>query len=154
TGPTRRRRSWRASRPSCKSTWSATASSACPRCDARRRTLMKTVFRLLACGGAVGGPLLAAVYLARGRHGWAGRSSLLTEFVEHQRRADELDDQRAEVVRRGEVMAAAVQEVIAGRLTLREAAACFRAKICDLARENPDFQWETFRRAYAGASDE
>src|SRR5262249_33796987 len=71
-------------------------------------------------------------------------------LVEQQRRADELEDQLADAVRRSEATEAAVKEVIAGRLTLREAAARFRA----LAKENPDFQWETFRRTYPGASDE
>src|SRR5262249_29873942 len=116
---------------------------------------MRTVLRLLAGGGAVVALPLAVVYLScngpdPGAADEEGGRSFWEEAQQEQRHGEELETRLAGAVRRNEVMAAAVQDVIAARLTLGEAAACFRV----LARENPDFPWELFRRDYAGASDE
>src|SRR5262245_54242584 len=115
---------------------------------------MKSTIQLLLCAGALAALALVGVQLmpegsSETIPGGRGGPGPLLVLVEQQRRADELGDRLADAVRRWEVTEAAVKEVIAGRLTLREAAACFRT----LTRENPDFQRENFRRTYAGASD-
>src|SRR5262249_26386093 len=121
----------------------------------KERAVGRPFIRLLAGGGAAVLLLIAVAYLScngpdPGAADEGGEPSFWDEAQQEQRRGEELDARLADAVRRSEVTMATGAGVIAGRLTLREAAARYRA----LARGNPDFPWETFRRTYAGASDE
>ena len=69
--------------------------------------------------------------------------------MEEQHRDDSLEGRLADAFRRSERRQALARELLAGRLTLREAAARSRA----LAEADPDFRWYVFRQTYAGASD-
>src|SRR5262249_12879916 len=102
----------------------------------KERAVGRPLVRLLAVGGAAILLLIAVAYLScngpdPGAADEGGEPSLWDEAQQEQRRGEELDARLAGAVRRAEVMVATVNEVIAGRLTLREAAARFRA----LARE-------------------
>ena len=116
---------------------------------------MKTALRLLACGGAVLVPFLAVAGLTCNQIRWSGPGGrhgldLLKEVQEQQRRSDDLDDVMAAVVRRRALKQAVVEELLAGRITLRAAAARFRA----INEAAAAFPWDEFRRAYPGSTDE
>src|SRR5262245_25732194 len=103
---------------------------------------MKPSIRLVASGGTLAILVVSfAALICNGRDGstmdWGGVRLSLRQTREGQRRSEQLDDRRADVLRRLVLKEATEKEVIAGRLTLREAAARFRA----LARESPDFVW-------------
>src|SRR5262249_40138937 len=121
----------------------------------RERAVGRPFVRLLAGGGAAALLFIAVTYLIcngpdPGAADEGGGLSFWDEAQPEQRRGEELDRRLDDGVGRWEGRETAVQKVLAGRLTLGEAAACFRT----LARENPDFRSEPFRRTYAGASDE
>src|SRR5262249_23106359 len=121
----------------------------------KERSVGRPLVRLLVGGGAAILLLIAVAYLSSngpdpGAADEGGEPSFWDEAQQEQIRREELDARLADAVRRAEVTVATVEGVIAGRLTLREAAARYRA----LARGNPDFPWETFHRTYAGASEE
>jgi hypothetical protein len=66
------------------------------------------------------------------------------------REGDRLDEAMRLIVRREEAKMGVVRDLLAGRLTLRQAAALFR----DLDQGPPAFNWEEFRRAYPCDTDE
>jgi hypothetical protein len=66
------------------------------------------------------------------------------------REGDRIDEALRLIVRREEAKKGVVRDLLAGRLTLRQAAALFR----DLDRGPPAFNWEEFRRAYPCDTDE
>src|SRR5262249_25337141 len=118
-------------------------------------TMMKPVLRLLPCGGAIVVPLLATAYLTCHERGWPSAGGLgvrevLQRLPEEWSRRDELQAQQAESLRRNALREEAVAALVAGRMTLLEAAARYRA----LAQETPGYHWEQFRLGYPGASDE
>src|SRR5262245_60333823 len=99
---------------------------------------MKSVLRLLACGGAVVGLLLTVACLTCNESGgpgarWPGGANPFRRLVEEWRRTDELEGQRAEGLGRLALLKETMNELIADRITLREAAARSRT----LARETP-----------------
>lgn len=95
------------------------------------------------------GLLVAATLLALGRRlGSPGRIWQDSDGPD-ERRARALEQQRAAVVRRTNRKAQVTRAVVAGRLSLLEAAACFRA----LELEPPAFDWALFRAAWPGDSD-
>jgi hypothetical protein len=114
---------------------------------------MKPPLGLLTWGGVLAALALAVAYQACKVWpgvAWPGGANSIRRIVDEQRRADKLEVQLANVVRRGARRRETVQELIAGRRTLREAAARSQA----LAREDPDFPWDMFRREYPGRTDE
>jgi hypothetical protein len=72
------------------------------------------------------------------------------DLAEAQRRSESLDHALQDTARRLEAKEALARALAAGRVTLLEAAARLR----DLDRGKPDFNWEEFRRAFRGASDD
>jgi hypothetical protein len=90
----------------------------------------------------------AVVLLARE---WADSlRSQQDALAEEVRRGAEMDQRGRGFARRLEEKERLVQELLAGQLTLLEAAAYFRA----LDQAPPEFYWEAFRAAHAGDSDE
>jgi len=71
-------------------------------------------------------------------------------LAEEQCRSEVLDGVGRDVRRRSEAKAAVVWALIDGHLTLFEAA----ARVRDLDRASPNFQWSEFRRFFKGDSDE
>ncbi len=100
---------------------------------------------LLALGGL--GYLCLAPQTVSVLTGGAAREATEPDTV---RRQSELEQRWEEVTARTEARQRLVREVIAGRLALAEAAARFQE--LDLASGN--FNWDRFRAAMPGASDE
>src|SRR5262245_5022796 len=81
---------------------------------------------------------------------WLGVHPPWDELGEEQRRTDELESRLVEVTQSMTSQDEVLQELVARRITLREAAARFRA----LARQTRSFSWELFRLTYPGRTDE
>jgi hypothetical protein len=115
---------------------------------------MKPHFRLVCClaglllvGIGVGCPYLREAFKVVNEQYDAAGS--WREWQSARRRSEELDAQRERLRHWQEGKREAVRAVIAGRMTLLEAAARFR----ELDRQLPEFKWDLFRRAYPGSSD-
>jgi hypothetical protein len=72
------------------------------------------------------------------------------QLVEEAERSQDLEDARAAVEGRVQAKAAIAEDLVAGRLTLLQAAARFR----DLNSRPPRFHWDRFRLAYPGTTDD
>ena len=107
--------------------------------------------RVLAFGcSALLGVVLYSGFLVRGLAAEAGAPA-----AAESERAAEAEGERLEALSRGarrrlDAKAGVILEVLQGRLTLPEAAARFR----DLNDQLPAFNWEQFRQAYPGRSDD
>ena len=79
-----------------------------------------------------------------------GRCDWLSVLRAEQRRTGELDARLARILQHTSIKEEIAARVLAGRLTLHEAAARFH----ELHAEAPDFNWTAFRRIVPGRSDE
>jgi hypothetical protein len=115
---------------------------------------MKATTGLLMCGVMLAALVLAVAPLMRGASrsdsGYLAEWVPLGQLLEAQRRTDELDEQLAIAVRHLALRKEVSKELIAQRLTLREAATRFQA----LARENASYNWVEFRRDHPGRTEE
>src|SRR5262245_42139971 len=116
---------------------------------------MRRVLRLVACGGAVVGLLFTVACLACNESGgpgtrWLGGANPFRRLLEEQRLTDELEGRRADGLGRLAFLKETMNELIADRITLREAATRSRA----LARETPGFDGELLRLTYPGRTDD
>jgi hypothetical protein len=110
--------------------------------------------RVLSCALTAVVVLLAALFLTYAEAGhydrgpW-GRTTTYRAVAEEAARLEKLEREReatfAAIGRRAELL----DEVIAGRCALPEAA----ARSWELNRSMPGFHWENFRRFYPGATD-
>jgi hypothetical protein len=103
---------------------------------------------MVLCGLGV-----AAFLLYSGGGGWFPElgewPGARRELEEAERRSAELTEQAQGGVARLWAKERVAEEVIAGRLTLRQAAARYR----HLARAHPGFFWKQYREAYPGPTD-
>jgi hypothetical protein len=116
---------------------------------------MNVLLRLSVCASAC---LLLGITLARTPSGWVSGfapglsrlSEVWLDLAEETARELDLEDNRAAVTERVMAKARLVEELVAGRRTLLQTAARFRA----LNSGPPRFHWEHFREAYPGATDD
>jgi hypothetical protein len=101
-------------------------------------------------GLCVGLAVLVGVVSLTAQRRWSDTAPSRSGLSEEERRTVELDARARGFIRRMERKGRVVEALLADRLTLLEAAACFGF----LNHQPPEFRWEYFRTLWPGDTDE